>query len=721
MNFMNLALVGGAAAAAIPILVHLISKSQHREVKWGAMHLIELTLKSQQRRLRFENWLLMLLRCAIPIILALCMARPILKGSAVLWSNEKTSLLVLLDNSYSLDFKGAGGANFEKARDAAAEIVEQLQRGSDVNVILMSAPDSPLYDTPVYNTKAVAQEISEMSAGFGQARVSAALEKGGEQLVKMDHPHRELVLVTDMQRISWPAEEGEAALRTRVCNQFKGLEIPPNLTLFHVGVEGRENVCVETLGFSHLLLGVNQTIKVQASLRNYGERNHEALRVVFHADGKPVDEQLIPLGAGERRQVRFRHQFDQPGSHVIEVLTDADSLKADNTFRASIPVWDRVPVLVVDGDPNPAPLEGEVDYLRIALQPFREGGAKNLVDLLQTKVINVDDFDAAKIGEARVVILANVARLKLSQLNELQDFVKDGGGLLIFGGDQVEQKWYNDFLLQYGLLPARLGEVADKRKDSEPFTRVVVQRFDNPALEVFSNPRNGDLASAEINRWYRTLENPDDELVRPLARLETGDAFLLEKTWGNGRVIFCATTCDDAWSSLPLREVFVPFVQRLSTYLASSVMPPRNLGVGGKAVAHFPVTAAGNEVVVLDPQEKEHTIPIEARGGRGVATFDNTSRPGLYEMKGPDGKPIHFVVNTERSESDLKQLAPEERRGVANSMGADLVTSMEEYRKLDHSRRFGQEIWKPLFVLVLFILFFELWLERRMARQRISG
>ena len=158
MSFMNLALLGGAAAAAIPILVHLISKSQHREIKWGAMHLIELTLKSQQRRLRFENWLLMLLRCAIPIILALCMARPILKGSAVLWANEKTSLLVLLDNSYSMDFKGAGGTNFENARDTTAEIIKDLPRGSDVNVILMSDPDSPLYDTPVFNTKAVAQE-----------------------------------------------------------------------------------------------------------------------------------------------------------------------------------------------------------------------------------------------------------------------------------------------------------------------------------------------------------------------------------------------------------------------------------------------------------------------------------------------------------------------------------------------------------------------------------
>ena len=721
MSFMNLALVGGAAAAAIPILVHLISKSQHREVKWGAMHLIELTLKSQQRRLRFEHWLLMLLRCAIPILLAFCMARPILKGTAALWSNAKTSLLVVLDNSYSLDFKGAGGTNFEKARDTAAELVQELQRGSDVNVVLMSDPKTPLYDTSVFNTEAVAEELQAMQAGFGQAQVSTALEHGAEQLLNMNHPHREVVLISDFQRISWPTEEGEAALRTRVGQQLQGLEMPPNLTLFHVGVEGRENVCVETVSTSHLLLGINQTVTVQASLRNYGERNHEALRVIFHADGKPVDEQQIPLGAGERRQVRFRHSFDTPGSHVIEVATDADSLRADNIFRASIPVWDKVPVLVINGAPDTEPLKGETDFLQIALQPYREGGEPDLVDLLEARIINAADFNAAAIGDTRVVVLANVSQLQRSQLNELQTFVKDGGGLMIFGGDQLDQRWYNEQLLPYGLLPARLGEVADKRNDPEPFTRMVVQRFDHPALKIFSNPRNGDLASAEVRQWHRTMEDPDNELVRPLARLETGDAFLLEKIYGNGRVLFCATACDDAWSSLPLRPFFVPFSQRLCTYLASSVMPSRNLGVNEKAVAHFPADQAGQEVMVTDTENNQYTLLIELRGGRGVATFEETARPGLYTMQGPTGEAIHFVVNTRRSESDLKQLTQEERRGVAAAMNADLVQDLGEYRDLDHTRRFGQEIWKPVFALVLFLLFFELWLERRMARQRVSG
>ena len=720
MSFMNIALIGGAAAAAIPILVHFISKSRHRELKWGAMHLIEITIKAQQRRLRFENWLLMLLRCAIPILLALCMARPVLKGSTILWSDEKASLLVLLDNSYSLDFKGAGGTNFDKARDATVKIVKQLKRGSDVNVIMMSDPDSPLYDIPVFNTEAVAQEISEMSSGFGQARVSAALETGSEQLNLMNHAQREVVFVSDFQRTSWPTEEGEAALRTRVSKQLKGQKMPPNLTLFHVGVEGRENVCVESLSFSRLLLGVNQKLSLQASLRNYGERNHDSLRVVFRADGKEIDEQIIPLDADERRQVRFSHQFDMPGSHVVEVLTEADTLTADNIYRASIPVWDKVPVLIINGDSSDDPLKGETDFLEVALQPFHAGGVKDMEDLLETRVVDVAEFNAKAIGQARVVIMANVAKLQFVQLDDLQTYVKDGGGLLVFGGDKLDIPWYNEQLLPYGLLPARLGELADKQEDPEPFTRVVVQRFDHPALEIFSNPRNGDLASIEINRWHKTFEDPDNDLVQTMARLETGDALLTEKKWGNGRIIFCSTTCDDAWATLPLREVFVPFVQRLCTYLASAVMPPRNLSIGQKAVAHFPFTSTGGEVVVSDPRGDEQKRPIEARAGRGVASFDKTSLPGLYEMRGPEGEVIHFVVNTERTESDLKQLTLDERQKLAKSMSADLVADVEQYRKLDHSRRFGQEFWKPLFALVLAILFFELWLQRRIARQRIS-
>ncbi|MBC8326221.1 MAG: BatA domain-containing protein [Verrucomicrobia subdivision 3 bacterium] len=722
MNFLNILLVGGVAAGALPIIVHLISRSKPREVRWGAMHLIELTLQKQQRRLRIENWLLLLLRICIPVFLALCMARPVLTGAAALWSDAKTSLVVVLDNSYSQDFRVTGGTNFENARQQAADLVVGLQRGSDVSVVLMSGTNSPLYDSSVFNTKRVSEDLKMLEAGYGKAEVPSALDVASALSRNMSHAQREIIVISDFQRISWLPEE--ANLRQRAAERLGATEIAPRLTLFHTGAEGRENVCVETVSFSPRVLGMNQTLQVRATLRNYGNQGHDSLKVVCRVDGKVAHTTQIPLEAGQKRQVLFTHQFDSAGSHVVEVSADADSLKADNTFRVSIPVWERVPVLVVDGDPSAEPLESETDFLQIALQPYREAGApakpgeKKLADLLEVRVIRTVGLSAAAIGDARVMVLANVARLTPKQLVEVQNFVRDGGGVLIFPGDQIDVKWYNETLHAAGLLPAPLTELADLSREPEPFTRIRAQRFEHAPLNLFNDPRNGTPADAEITKWYRTLAQPDNPLVRMHAMLESGDPFLLEKRFNEGRVFFCATSCDEAWNNLPGRPFYVPFAQRLCTYLASSLFPPRNLGVGSSAVAFFPPEEIGQTVTMRDTQSKITELTIESRGNKGVAEFSGTGRPGLYTMTGPDKKPIHFVVNTSRVESNLQQLEADERQQVADELKADLVSSVEDYRALDHTRRFGQEIWKPLFILVLILLFGELLLQRRMARQR---
>jgi hypothetical protein len=75
----------------------------------------------------------------------------------------------------------------------------------------------------------------------------------------------------------------------------------------------------------------------------------------------------LKLGPHEKGQLLFTHAFDTAGSHVVEVTADADALKADNSFLASIPVRDKLPVLLVNGEPNSEPLKGETDFAEIAL------------------------------------------------------------------------------------------------------------------------------------------------------------------------------------------------------------------------------------------------------------------------------------------------------------------------------------------------------------------
>ncbi len=730
MSFLNAILLAGLSAASIPLIIHLLNRNRFRVVKWGAMHLIETAFQMQRKRIQLEQLLLLLLRCAIPAVFALCLARPVITGVESLMGAAKTSTVILLDNSYSMDAGGKSGGNYAQARQAAARIVENLGRGSDVAVLLMAGGVTPLNGGATFDLARLTKDIAEQDGGYGRADVPAALEAASAALANMQHAHKEVIVISDFQKVSWSEEESSG--RARATEILEKMPFKPRLTLFPVGTEGRDNVSIESLDYNQFVLGVGQTMQVRANLRNFGERAYPDLRVFFLVDGRERAASQITLGPQERQQVLFTHAFDTAGSHVIEVRAEADSLEADNSFQASVPVWDRVPVLLVNGDPSSAPLQGETDYLDIALQPFGAARA-SLTDLISTRVIGLQELSSALLNQHRVTVLANVRELNPAQLKDLAEFVKNGGGLLVFPGNKSNLEWHQrTFAAADSLLPLQPARLAGSTDANATPARIVASHYTHPALELFNDPRNGNLADGEIKLWHKTIEKTNDASITVLARLDNGDPFLIEKKFGEGRVIQCATACDADWSTLPLRPFYVPLTQRLVTYLASTVYPPRNVEVGKPLIAFFDKALAGKRATLIDAAGKQHDVPLLGKESRAVAEFTDTQRPGLYKLMAPGASEVHFVVNTSRAESDLRTLAPAERDTLAKSLKATLVNTFEEYQRMDRQRRFGQEIWRPLFWLLLVLLFgeifFQQWINRRRPRMtsqvtamRISG
>src|SRR5204863_7561556 len=141
--------------------------------------------------------------------------------------------------------------------------------------------------------------------------------------------------------------------------------------------------------------------------RNYGDANHPDLRVTLKVDGKDKTASQVNLGPLAKAQVLFTQSFDTAGSHVVEVATEPDALAADNTFLASIPVRDRLPVLLVDGSPGATPddMKSETGYLQIALSPFAAGRAE-LSDLVEVKTIPLESLNAKVLADAESVVTA---------------------------------------------------------------------------------------------------------------------------------------------------------------------------------------------------------------------------------------------------------------------------------------------------------------------------
>ena len=506
-------------------------------------------------------------------------------------------------------------------------------------------------------------------------------------------------------------------------DRLKKLSIPPPITLFDVGAEVKDNVAIESLDFSRLMVGVGQKIQIRANLRNFGDAKCPDLRVLFKVDGKDKSVSQINLGSRENGQVLFTHAFETPGSHVVEIQAEADTLKADNSYLASIPVRDKVPLLLVNGDPSAEPLKGETDFAEIALQPYSAAKVE-LADLILTRVVPADGLNAKLLAESAVVILANVRKLSDDQLRALEEFVRTGGGVLLFTGNRIDSVWWNSALFHdgKGLLPLPLATLTGDAKENAPSVSVIAQRFENPALELFNDPRNGSLGEAAIKLWFKMREPQSPNVAAMeatvLARLESGDPFLVEKKFGEGRVIACATAIDADWSNLPLRPSYLPLLQRLAVYLASNVYPPRNLAVGKPLVAFLTPAEINKEATLTIPGGESLKLKGVKRGERGVIEYLKTQRPGLYTLQPPGGGPIHYVVNANRRESDLAKLSDSEIATLANQHGVALVRSGAEFKALEQTRRYGTELWKTLLWALLALIFLELILQQIFAGVR---
>src|ERR1700722_16646026 len=108
MPFLNSAFLAALGLVAIPLLIHLIRRRKLRVIQWAAMEFLLQSQRKQKRRLQIEEIILLLLRMLIVALAALAFARPVLRslGIPLLSQNSRVYAIIVLDNSYSMDFRG---------------------------------------------------------------------------------------------------------------------------------------------------------------------------------------------------------------------------------------------------------------------------------------------------------------------------------------------------------------------------------------------------------------------------------------------------------------------------------------------------------------------------------------------------------------------------------------------------------------------------------------
>lgn len=717
--FTNPLILWGLGAASVPILIHLLNKRRFREIRWAASRFLMAAIRKNQRRIRLEQWLLLALRTLLVILVVMAMARPFLEslGAVPLLQGGRTHWVVVLDGSMSMAAANGETTRFDQAKSLADGLVKSARQGDAFSILIMADPPRVVIGAPAFNNEAVRKEIAEITLPHGGTNLRATFEKIDEVLGASSIPRKELIVITDLQKASWVAEGSESADSALKSAIVKLNEKKPRSFVIDLGSPGLENRAITEVALSPAILTPNVPAVIRAVVKNFGRKPAENMRVRLLIDGQLGPDQTLTLEAGAEEAVALTHEFMAAGDHVLEVQIDDDALKLDNHRWIAAPVRDAIKVLLVDGDPKNEPFKSDTDFLAAALSPEPEPNGPP--SPIKTEVIAESNLSGRDLTTYDAVVLANVPRFTASEVSALETYLKSGGGVIVFGGDQVVPENYNQLLYKdgKGLLPASVGPaVGDPKRLDRPFEFDPLG-FKHPIIAEFGGESatiTASLTNVKTARYHK-LQLPKDSTARIALGFNSGDPAIVEVPRFRGKVIQIATTSDADWTSWPLHQSYPPVMEQIVLQSALGRAAERNLLVGQPLQQSFSANAVGAAATVRRPSGPAATLKLAADGESSLLKYDNTDLSGSYHatIAAPVNAESNFAVNVLPAESNPARLDLAALKAAVP--GWDFVYDNNWRPLRDNAASVGHrgELHRPLLWAVLTLLFLESFLAWR--------
>ncbi len=764
---LNPALAGFAALLAVPLVIHLLNRRRYRTVPWAAMEFLLQAYKKKRKKLQVENLLLLLLRCAIPVVLAFVFARPYFGPDSLLSvvGEPKREVIVVLDESYSMSRRAGSGTLFQTAIEQIRRLVAGLKAEREDRISLLTFGKEPRLHCVAAGFADFERKLGALARPqYERADLGRMLDVLlTEVLDKQVQGHPEVWIVSDFQGVTFdePANAATSAVAavdptaaavagSPASAATDGVELPGTTgskmrrlgerSALHLvnltdGALPPENAAVTELRPSEPIAIQGQPIRLSATITRGGRATSGSGRFRVGDVERPM---TFSYDAEGKATVELYHSCAISGDVGVEFRLDEDDLPDDDARFLRLPVKSSLPVLVVDGAPAGAdPLEGAAGNLVLILDPnYGDLEAEGYRRFFEPTVVPWYELSRSKPDFAKyeAVIFVNVREIEAEKvMPELLSYVEGGGGALFLLGDQLWPQTWNERLYKgdgSGLMPLRIasepvGEAYDPAAGAAlhatPFRLELADEL-HPAVRTFTDDRRRGFLRFPIFRyWPFETESggvsalPKD--ARVVLRYEkSGAPALIDHRVGRGRTLwFNVSGAEDDWSNFTrVASAFFPLAWDMLNHLCVRDPGEHQLPIGGSIARGYPappltwsITPPGAAARLFrdPPREAVH-------GLWRLPSFSDTRVPGLYALEvqlGGDDPPVRelFAVNIDASESNLRCLDREE---LASLWDKAVFTYHAREIPTDIAEQQPErqgEIWKRLLLALLVMLLLE--------------
>jgi hypothetical protein len=674
----------GAFAVVGPMIAHLLAKPRYRCLPFTMLRFLRTGQVESRSRRNLRDLLILLLRCAIIVLIAMLFARPLLH-IRLKPSESKSIYCIGLDNSMSMAYSD-GGSYLDKLIDSAVDYIRSAQDDAVFNICALTSGD---WMQNLSKEQALA-EVKALKVEPGSANV-ADFVSGLKRIIHTKHSGDKVsaLVLSDFT--------------PNTLRQFVNVAEPAAVEkIDYKPIVSSKPINNAAITNAHVSGFTEGKMTVDVAVNNYGQVQQNRTLTAKTGDNQSMPIE-VNLSAGQRKVYHVQLNVGAAGrqSTVLPVelsLSDGDGLKPDDTFylAVSIPGQQDLNVLLAGDNEN------QMFLLKTAADTLSR---TNSYDTLRIKQVPMSELTASDINWANVVICSGITDRLAYFASDLERFIKDGGrfGCFITGTlmpNAARQLW------QRGILAALPGKFVQQRASIEP------KPSDSSAAGV-DHVAERSLSNYRIDRillkgYFECELHPD---ARVLWQLQNGFGLVYLKKLGGGTSILVNTSADDSLGSLTKSNASVAFCRYL---LGESHQVEEYCFTRDQRIA-LPISAMDQ---VLAGQEQIWVETCDGKNRRAAVTSSSLLIPdpaGIGWVK-TLGKPtIYAGVNLPPGETDMTKPVTAELAGVMSWVFATGVESEVSQAGAIHDKK-NRPLWKIFAWALILLLLAEPAIVNRLKR-----
>lgn len=660
MQFLNPSVLFGMLAAAIPILIHLLNLRRLKKVDFSSNYFLREIQKTKIRKVKIKQWLLLIIRFLIILLIVLAFSRPTLKNNVIsgISSKAKQDAVIIIDNSFSMMHSANDGTLLNNAKLLALNITEQFS-SSDGLALLNFHSDTSIVQLN-FNKDEIKKEISDIKLSYAKCDLTQLIYKGIDILKNSNNLVKELYIISDFQKYSINLDS------------LSQLSVPENYFIYLSDFDFKQpqNTSISDIEIRNKIIQLNSKIDVQVKITNHSENSLNNNSVSLFINGERKSSINFSADANSVNSLFLETVLSNPGFNSIEVSSEEDGIIADNSAFISFFIPEQIKIKLVDDSPE------QFSFIEAVLN---SAPGENYIKTERFRSSNISSINESNTD---LIIIENIEN-NFSYFEQL--FLK-GIPFIIFTDKNIANREF---------LGIKFGEniTSDSRKAD--YLQFKETDTEHPLFEgLFKTEKNREFESPQILS-FNIISTEFN--YKPVISLSNNIPFLLDIERNGNKLLIFNTSADITSGSFVIKSIFPPLIIKSVLYLTSASSSEKGVIVGEEIILRDSLITK----IVTPSNETIYTSGI-------ISKKIETDLPGIYKLFKNNTLAQYIPANLNSFESKTEYFSAKQVSKSINSQNINYFKTHENVFNTINSARFGEELWKLFIILALLLAITEM-------------